>query len=635
MVAVLLALLAAAVAGIVVWGYNPIGRWRLRHLPGPKPDWLLGNMRQLGNFGKSHETQQQWAAKYGPCYRYFLGRQPCVVLSDPELVRQVAVKRFMSFHDRPQSAIRNGGARDALFQDSGILFATGRHWLGIRTACEPLFHSAALSAYAPMMNGCIDQLLDRLQAVAGSGQGVNVSELLKEMSLDVIGITAFGVDFKAQKEGLDSQLVAASERMFTPTGGMPLWAVFMCFAAPGLKVLAYNLAAVLGGDMLRDIVACRRYLWGASQALLDRARKGAGNTQATDASTADCGGSADSKPGGDGGGAAAGGGVRAARLDRSMGETFQRPEASSAFRRAYKEFSVRTPPPTSIVSRLKDAVNKQTGEALSDLDICAQLFTFLLAGYETTSLALSYTLYLLAKHPDIQQRARAEVDALGDGPIAYEDLPKLAYTEACFLEAMRMYPPVSALLALSRTPKDAAVDIVLPAKDGGSDTVFRIPGKPWRCFVPPHRRSPIAGSAPTVTCVCGARVFVLGAACPPLLHAAVCSAAGSRVGLSIYTIHHDPKHYPDPETFRPERFLAGSAEAAARHPGAYFPFGLGPRKCVGYRFAQEEGVLCLARLLRRFDLQLDPERHTGPLDLHTSVTIVPQGGIWLRVSSRE
>lgn len=97
----------------------------------------------------------------------------------------------------------------------------------------------------------------------------------------------------------------------------------------------------------------RRYLWGASQALLDRARKGAGNTQATDASTADCGGSADSKPGGDGGGAAAGGGVRAARLDRSMGETFQRPEASSAFRRAYKEFSVRTPPPTSIVSRLK------------------------------------------------------------------------------------------------------------------------------------------------------------------------------------------------------------------------------------------------------------------------------------------
>lgn len=284
--------------------------------------------------------------------------------------------------------------------------------------------------------------------------------------------------------------------------------------------------------------------------------------------------------------------MRTARLDRGLGETFQVPEASSAFRRAYEEFSLRTPPPTSIVSRLKDAVNKQTGQPLSDTDICAQLFTFLLAGYETTSLALSYTLYLLAKHPDIQQRARAELDALGEGPIAYEDLSKLPYTEACFLEAMRMYPPVSALLALARVPTGQAADIVLPAKDGGSGgegeggTVFHIP-------------------------------------------------AGSRVGLSIYTIHHDPKHFPEPEVFRPERFLAGSAEAAARHPGAYFPFGLGPRKCVGYRFAQEEGVLCLARLLRRFELRLDPQRHSGPLDLRTSVTIVPQGGIWLQVSSRK
>lgn len=100
-------------------------------------------------------------------------------------------------------------------------------------------------------------------------------------------------------------------------------------------------------------MACRRYLWGASQALLDRARRGAGSTAGADGSSAGGDDRADGTGGEGGGGGAAGGGVRTARLDRGLGETFQVPEASSAFRRAYEEFSLRTPPPTSIVSRLK------------------------------------------------------------------------------------------------------------------------------------------------------------------------------------------------------------------------------------------------------------------------------------------
>jgi thromboxane-A synthase len=80
--------------------------------------------------------------------------------------------------------------------------------------------------------------------------------------------------------------------------------------------------------------------------------------------------------------------------------------------------------------------------------------------------------------------------------------------------------------------------------------------------------------------------------------------------------------------------MRGSPEAAARHPYAFLPFGLGPRKCLGYRLATEEGVLVLARLLARFEFSLDGERHAGPLDVRSAITMAPRDGIWLRARER-
>ncbi|EFN55197.1 hypothetical protein CHLNCDRAFT_134405 [Chlorella variabilis] len=542
---------------------------------------------QMGPQGKIHEALQKWAAEYGSVFKYFLGRRPCIVITDPDLVRQICVKRFIDYHDRSLPALEMGAACDNHFQNSGILFARGKYWLGIRTACEPLFHSAALASYAPMMNQAIDELLGKMQAAAVSGEGICVSELLKAMSMDVIGTSAFGVEFGAQKEGSGSTLVKAAEAMFTPMGGLPFWAAILSFAVPDLRRVWYRLALLLNPKMINQTVADRRYLWGASQALLDSARK-----QATEA------------------GATAGGqGPAAANGLRSSGEEGAKVAVESvAFQQAYKTYVAQVPPETSVVSRLKDAVNKQTGKQLSDLDICAQLFTFLLAGYETTSLALSYALYLLAQHPEHQRRIQqasgargpAEVDALGQRELVYEDLAKLPYTEAAFQESMRLYPPVSSLIALVREAGHGGVDLDLT---GGSRRSLATPAAgPTSVFIP-------------------GELLPLG-----------CSD-NCRVMFNIWTLHRDPRYWEAPEEFRPARFLPD--EAASHHPGAYFPFGLGPRRCVGWRFALEEGVLCLARIFQRFELRLDAERHTGPLDLRSSVTLAPPKGIWLKVHGRE
>lgn len=104
--------------------------------------------------------------------------------------------------------------------------------------------------------------------------------------------------------------------------------------------------------------------------------------------------------------------------------------------------------------------------------------------------------------------------------------------------------------------------------------------------------------------------------------------------FNIWALHHDPIHFPQPEEFRPERFVRDSPEALERHPYAYIPFGMGPRKCAGQKLAMEEGVLVLARMVQAFEFKLDEEKHTGPLVLGAGVTLVPVDGIWMKFKYR-
>jgi cytochrome P450 len=207
------------------------------------------------------------------------------------------------------------------------------------------------------------------------------------------------------------------------------------------------------------------------------------------------------------------------------------------------------------------------GETLTDAEVRDNLLTFLFAGHETTSLALTYAVLFVAQHDKVADRIRAEVaDVAGDSSLGFAAVTALDYTERVVREAMRLHPPVQVLVR--RATRDAVVD------------GYRIP-------------------------------------------------AGDTVVLPAFHLHTDERFYDDPHTFDPERFT--DERASDRPDYAYFPFGGGPRHCIGMRFAMLELQIALATLVREFafDLVSDPDPAVS-----TAGTRRPKEDVRVRVSRR-
>jgi cytochrome P450 len=220
-----------------------------------------------------------------------------------------------------------------------------------------------------------------------------------------------------------------------------------------------------------------------------------------------------------------------------------------------------------LLSRLLCARDPDTGEAMDVQQVRDEALIFLLAGHETMSTALTFTLYLLGRHPSEQRLVRAELDAVLDGRApTLEDAPALERTAMAIKEAMRLYPPAYALGRLSETENDI----------GG----YSIP-------------------------------------------------AGANVVVSQFATHRHPRFWDDAERFEPARFTA--ERERERHSHAYFPFGGGPRACIGSHFAMLEAVIALAVLLQRFGICSEQER--VPLDTQ-GITLRPKGAVPIEVAAR-
>ena len=196
-----------------------------------------------------------------------------------------------------------------------------------------------------------------------------------------------------------------------------------------------------------------------------------------------------------------------------------------------------------------------------------EVITLFTAGHETTGNALTWLWYLVSKHPEVEAKLHAEVDAVvGDRTLTLADADKLVYTTAVIKESMRLYPPVW----------------LFARRALGDD---RIAGYP----IPKD----------------------------------------STVWMSAYVVHRHPDLWERPDAFEPDRFL--NDNASNQHRFAYFPFGGGPRQCIGLHFAMLEMQLIVAILARKFRFVLDEEH---PIDLQPRVTLRPRFGLQMTLEQR-
>ncbi|XP_045538876.1 cytochrome P450 6B5-like [Papilio machaon] len=211
---------------------------------------------------------------------------------------------------------------------------------------------------------------------------------------------------------------------------------------------------------------------------------------------------------------------------------------------------------------------------LTESVIAAQAFVFYVAGYETSASTMTFLFYELAKHPEIQDKVIAEIDEVlkrHNGEINYDCLNEMTYLQQVFDETLRKYPIVDPL------QRNAQTDYMIP---GTNVTIKK----------------------------------------------------GQTIVVNPMGIHYDPKYYPNPDKFDPERFSPENEKD--RHTCAYLPFGAGPRNCIGMRFAKVQSRICVVKFLSKF--RVEPSKKT-PMVLEYDpmrIFLFPKGGIHLNVLCR-
>ncbi len=202
----------------------------------------------------------------------------------------------------------------------------------------------------------------------------------------------------------------------------------------------------------------------------------------------------------------------------------------------------------NLITMLMEARDEETGQPMSDRELRDQLFTFVMAGFETTAAALAWTVYLVSQNAEVERRLIDEVKRiLGGRPPTASDLPRLVYVRQVLEESLRLYPPVFAVARDARQADEI----------GG----FRIP-------------------------------------------------AGSIMVISPYLTHRHSEFWPDPDIFDPDRF--SPEQVAKRHRFAWFPFLGGPHQCIGQGLAMMEATFAIAMIVQSFRLRLAPGARVEP-----------------------
>uniref|UniRef100_A0A8D0GJW4 Thromboxane-A synthase n=1 Tax=Sphenodon punctatus TaxID=8508 RepID=A0A8D0GJW4_SPHPU len=457
------------------------------------------------------ENHKKLINEYGPLCGYYIGRRMYVVVSEPEMIQQILVKDFGNFTNRMTLGLVSKPVVDS------ILCLRDERWKDVRSLLTPAFSAAK------MKEAC-DVLLSNLKIYADSGTAFDIQRCYGCFTLDVVASVAFGTQVDSQKNP-DNVFIKNCRRFFEFSVFRPIIMLTIAFPfimIPLLRILPNKNQDQLNGffiNTIKNMIALRD-----QQNANERRRD-----------------------------------FLQLMLDARSSVSYV----------GMEHFDIVNQADVSIQESDK-ALAKKVQKTLTEDEIVGQAFIFLLAGYETTTNALSFATYLLATNPECQEKLLQGVDKFfrkHDVP-SYQNVHELPYLDMVIAETLRMYPPAF------RFTREASKDCTVMGQ--------RIP-------------------------------------------------AGAIVETAVGHLHHNPEFWPEPEKFIPERFTTEAKQQ--RHPFAYLPFGAGPRSCIGMRLGVLEIKMALLHILQNFKFETCPKTQI-PLQLKSEATLGPKNGVYIKIVSR-
>ncbi|KAL8590475.1 hypothetical protein ACOMHN_011688 [Nucella lapillus] len=477
-------------------------------LPGPKPNFFMGNMKVLMKTG-FFECFTEWGKTFGKCYGAFLPN-PTVVVSDPDLLRDLMVKQFAHFPNRTRQKIMQYKP-----WEDNLTMLVNDHWKHVRSQLSPTFSSGKLKKMMPAINRVVQNLSKFVKEKAETGEEVELKNMAGCFAMDTIAGAAFGMhvdslfnpDDPFNLNGL--KLIGQNSKLLTTIMIMFPWMV------PFLRRLGVTFIPLKPTNFFVNIL---------DAALKER------------------------------------------RLDSKSHSDFLQLLVD-----AEREGSSQGPVDAEIDHSAQLTTSGQWNrKGLNNDEMKANALIFFLAGYDTTSIVLSFTLFQLAANPEALKKAQEEIDKkLGKNPVHYDTASELTYVDMCMNEAIRLNPPG---FIIDRQSVD-------DVEFGGHQI-----------------------------------------------------KKGTRIMIPVYSIHRDPEIWPEPEKYLPERHTPEAK--ASRHPFAFLPFGHGPRNCIGMRLAQLEIRMAVASILQHYiPVLCDKSVYPPKLDT-PQIRMIAKDGLWVKFKPR-
>ncbi|XP_067679999.1 cytochrome P450 3A6-like [Haliotis asinina] len=485
-VVTLLLAVVVVLASLLLLGYIYAtwthGMFQQMGIPAPKPG-LLGIVSRYKEQG-TEGCDLQLVKEYGRVVGVFHGRIPSLVISDPAMIKQICVKDFSNFVNRSTF-----GPIPKIVMDC-IAEIYDEHWKFMRCVLSPTFRTSKLKQMMTLIERCSDLMVKNMDIEAKKKKSVDMRHFMGCYTMDVIANTGFSIDLDSQSNP-DNVFVKYCRKAFKLTFPIIFLITLLfpftksIFEKIDFQILDFDKDKAKFREVVKQVIEDRknnpnpRY-GDMLQAMLDTSKEG---------------------------------------TERDSDDDSDDDTETILDFKYYKK------------------------RGLTNYEIFCNSHIFLLAGYETTSRALTFTAYNLATHPEIQEKLyQSIIKQLGHRKPTYAEVTKLQYLENVFMETLRLYPPAS-------------------------------------------RNTRVAAKSTTIN----------GYNIP----------TGMPVIIPVYAIHHDPEFWAEPEKFDPDRFLPENKHEL--HEYMWMPFGVGPRNCMGMRLALLEAKIAIVALVQNFRFVVTPE----------------------------